>query len=184
MRYKIIDTEMKTCSSVLDIGCNLGILTSMIGESGRFAVGVEKNPKAVKNAYYYHNDNDLSNFSIMNKEVTAENIQSFPQFDYVILFSVYHQMYKYMGERKAERLLNKIVGVARKKVFFEAAGQKSKYGDENLSFTDFDEDSIVEYNSEMLKTAIDCEVEIKYLGSIPRRHTVEGERYLFEVNKV
>ena len=48
MRYEIIDTEMETCSSVLDIGCNLGILTSMIGESGRFAVGVEKIQKRLK----------------------------------------------------------------------------------------------------------------------------------------
>jgi hypothetical protein len=66
-------------------------------------------------------------------------------------------------------------------LFFESASQKSKYDDQDLPFEDFDDESIVEYNIDMLNSVIESHSKIEYMGSSSRRDGAKGERHLFAI---
>jgi SAM-dependent methyltransferase len=182
-RWEMIKPCLRENTSVLDVGCNAGMLTARVGETERFVVGIEKNSATVADAVEYHG---LSReFGLLNKPITPENVQSLPAFDYIFMFSIYHQLYSYYGQNTAEALLSQVSQKVSDTLFFEAASQKSKYSDPKLSFEDFDEESIVEYNIDMLDSVIETNSNIEYIGSSSRREGAIGKRYLFtvEINK-
>lgn len=178
-RWEMLEPRLRENTSVLDIGCNAGMLTAKVGETERFVVGIEKNGATVADAVEYHG---LSReFGLINKPITPENVQSLPTFDYIFLFSIYHQLYSFYGQETAEELLSAVSEKASDTLFFEAASQKSKYNDQDLPFEDFDDESIVEYNIDMLNSVIESNSKIEYMGSSSRRDNVTGERYLFAI---
>jgi len=115
----------------------------------------------------------------VHSEVTLDNIPSLPKFDTIFLLSVYHQWHKIYGSKTSSEMLRGLAKKCNENFFFEAAGQKSKYGDDSLPFDDFDEESIVKYNKEFLNRELGEQFNIEYLGSTPRREGYEGERYMF-----
>lgn len=175
-RWAMLEPRLRENTSVLDIGCNAGMLTAKVGETDRFVVGIEKNGATVADAVEYHG---LSReFGLLNKPITPENVQSLPNFDYIFLFSIYHQLYSYYGQDTAEKLLSSVSQKATDTLFFEAASQKSKYGDQDLPFEDFDKDSIVEYNLDMLSSVVEPNSNVEYIGSSSRRSN-KGKRHMF-----
>lgn len=179
-RWELLNPYLETNTSILDIGCNAGLLTAKAARSGHLAIGIEANEATVADAVEYHGH--FRDFGIMNKRINPKNVDGFPTFDYVFLFSVYHQLYNHYGREKSEELLRRISQKASDKLFFEAPAQKSKYGDLELPFEDFDEQSIKEYHLEMLDSVIENN-GVEYLGSSSRKGGAKGERYLFMIQK-
>lgn len=178
-RWEMLEPRLCENTSVLDIGCNAGMLTGKVASTGRFVVGIEKNGATVADAVEYHG---LSReFGLVNKSITPENVQSLPTFDYIFLFSIYHQLYSYYGQQTAEELLSAVSQKTSDTLFFEAASQKSKYDDQDLPFEDFDDESIVEYNIDMLNSVIESHSKIEYMGSSSRKDSATGERHLFRI---
>ena len=181
IRWKHIKPKMEENTSVLDIGCNAGLLTAKAATSDRFVIGLEKDKEVVRDAISYHGVND--DYTFINRKITPNNIKALPKVDYILYLSIHHQLHSALGQGDSERILKGLIKKAGKKFFFEAAGKKGKYNDSNLPFSDYDEDSIVKYNKSMLEDITDEKCDIKYISAIPRRDKVEGERYLFEVDK-
>lgn len=177
-RWRLLEPHLDENTSVLDVGCNAGMLTALVGETDRFAVGIEQNSATVADAVEYHGP--ARRFGLINDSVTRENVRRLPTFDYVFFLSVYHQLYRDQGDKAARSVLSGLGERTANTLFFEPASQKSRYGDQNLPFEDFDRDSILEYNTNLLESVFeDCEVE--YLGSSRRMEGEEGKRYLFAV---
>lgn len=177
-RWSLLAPHLEPDSSILDIGCNAGLLTAEAAQSGHFAIGIEANEATVHDAVEYHGPS--RDFGLINRRITPENAGCLPCFDYVFLFSIYHQLYSYYGRETSEKLLQQIARKASDKLFFEAAAQKSKYNDPQLPFEDFDEQSIKKYNIRMLNSTIDSD-SVEYIGKSSRKEGAKGNRYLFVV---
>jgi SAM-dependent methyltransferase len=176
-RFKMIKPYIDNNTSVLDIGSNAGMITAKLAEEGVFAIGIELKPDVVADAREYHEERN--NLAFINSRVSLETLPALPQFDVVLLLSVYHQWYEAYGEETAKEMLSLLARKTNQRLFFEAAGQKSKYGDSDLPFTDFDENTIVDYNLKFLNQLLSDGFEITYLGPSPRRKNATGERYVF-----
>lgn len=177
-RWEILEPRLNENASVLDIGCNAALLTSKVGATDRFAIGLEANTATVEDAVQYHG---LSReFGIINKPITPKNVHSLPTFDYIFFFSIYHQLYSHYGKETAEELLFQLSEKASDTLFFEAASQKSKYDDQSLPFKDFDKNSIVEYNIDMLESVTRNSASVEYIGHSSRKNE-KGDRHLFSV---
>lgn len=178
-RWELLEPLLNENSSVLDVGCNAGMLTAIVGETNRFAVGIEQNSATVTDAGEYHGT--ARQFGLINGTITRETVQTLPTFDYVFLFSVYHQLYRDLGRESAESILRALGEKASNALFFEPASQKSRYGDQNLPFEDFNRSSILNYNTDLLESVFDEGCEVEYVGSSERMEGEEGKRYLFAV---
>ncbi|MDP2648407.1 MAG: class I SAM-dependent methyltransferase [bacterium] len=159
------------CGSVLDIGCNAGETTRLLGK-GMFAVGVDI--KIDVRGF----DEPFAGACLGEIEVTQETLRSMPQFDAVCLFSVHHQWYHDGGKEHCEDLTRAVAGKAKKVLFVEFAATNKKYQKAGPAlFVDNDEDSIKAYATDWLKQLLPSH-EIRYLG---KTYEMTGEpyRYMF-----
>lgn len=161
--------------SVLDIGCNAGELTRIIGNTGRFAVGIDQNVDftGVKQP--------LSNACIGNIRLDQEKIKALPQFDAVLLLSVHHQFIKNFGDSHAKQLVSGMADKAKKLFLIEFAALNHKYSDDDHLFIDNDEKSVLEYSKKWLNDTL-ANYSCNFLGTTPG-DMIEPRRYLFICEK-
>lgn len=164
------------CHSVLDIGCNAGEVTRMLGKNC-FAVGIDQIL-------------DCRGFEDPHKgaclgEMVVDNglIEKLPRFDAILLLSVHHQWVRKLGEETAVSMLHNLANKTNKVIFMEFAALGSKFGSEEI-FEDNDESTIVAYAQKWLDGTFHG-FDSTYLGHAPHRPgklayaKEEPERYMF-----
>ncbi len=147
-RWQLIESRITEAKSLLDVGCNMGLLTAMAARSGLSAIGIEVNEKAIAAARRQCNP-DLP-LTFLNRAITPANARDLPVCDVVLCLSVYHQWQAVFGYEGAQHILRTLGSKARQVMFFESASQKWKYGSSQPDFIDCDQISIVDYNLTML----------------------------------
>jgi len=147
-RWELIRSRSAGAKSLLDVGCNAGVLTELAAHAGLTAVGVEANPKILSVAYRRCKPGLA--LSYVHCVVTPDNVATLPVCDVVLCLSVYHQWHVAFGHDDAQRILETLGSKARRALFFESASQRRKYGSAPPNFIDRDQNSIVQYNLEML----------------------------------
>jgi SAM-dependent methyltransferase len=150
-RWELIRSRINGAESLLDIGCNIGVLTAMAAAAGLFALGVEAEWDAVCAARRKCKANVP--LAYMHLTVTPANVTVLPTADIILCLSVYQKWYKEFGHDGAQHILRTLARKAQRFIFFEPASRKSKYGRMPPDFVDQDLDSIVKYNLAMLREA-------------------------------
>jgi len=187
-RWEMIEQRLTTDDhSLLDIGCNIGELTSNAAEFGLLAFGMETNSESVRIARESHK---IEGASFMQYTLTPDNIHKLPETDVIFVLSVYHYWYREHGSDRAEELLTTLGEKANSKLFFEPASRQERYkrtSDVDITpppIENLNKESIVDHNTNLLNRALGDEYEIELLGGTPRGDDEEGSRYLFLCEKI
>lgn len=104
-------------SNILDIGCAEGVLTSRFADAGLFAIGIDKSIMRLSSAQRKNRLNEGVGF--MQYEINPDTIQQLPEFDIVLLLTVYHHWCRDygFGWDAAEEMLQTLVDKSGKLVF-------------------------------------------------------------------
>jgi SAM-dependent methyltransferase len=167
---KPILKEMQV-KSILDIGCNAGVLTRLSGSSGFFSVGIDREIN------FYGIKEPLKNVCIGNIELSVNLIEKLPVFDSIFLLSFHHILIKKYGDKYTRNIIANIAKKTKKVLFLEFAALNRKYSDRDILFSDNDDNSIIKYASDWLETTLP-EFSITYIGKTAMRK-VEHYRYMF-----
>jgi SAM-dependent methyltransferase len=176
-RWILIQSRINGCSSLLDVGCSSGLLTSFAAGFGCFAVGIDSNWDVLFAARKHYRP--YLTLGYVHFTVTPQTVAQLPVFDFVLCLSVYHQWYAKFGREGAEQILRTLGSKARERLFFEPASKQSKYGAQPPPFIDRDEESIVSYNRQMLGEVFGAE-NVEFLGGTKASRS-ESVRYLFAI---
>jgi hypothetical protein len=95
---------------------------------------------------------------------------------------VHHYWVRIFGEDPAWQIVGELLRRARKKLFFEPASVKRKFGSKHLDFEDLDREAIVEYNTKHLEAAAGPDQSIRVLGETPCRPR-EPFRMMFLIDR-
>ena len=177
-RWDLIRPRIAGARSLLDIGCNAGVLTALAADAGLVSVGVEANWEFVRVAR--RRCVEARPVAFLHLVVTRDSVAALPECDAVLCLSVYHQWHRRYGHDAAQHILRVLGEKARRVLFFEPASKRQKYGDEAPDFRDRDEDSIVAYNLAMLSSLFKDGGTVEFLGGTPSVRR-EPFRYLFSV---
>lgn len=182
-RWDLIEKWLSTDNQTLiDIGCNIGELTARSAQKGLFSIGLETNPESVRRARETHN---VDGVSFANYTLSPDNIHKLPQVDVALVLSVYHYWYREHGPDEAERMLEALGEKVTDKIFFEPASRRERYkrsSDINITpppIENLDEESILDYNMDLLERTLGDEFQCEFVAGTPRGDDKEGERYLF-----
>ncbi len=145
MRWEAIRVELdKADRSFLDIGCNDGQLTEAVADLGVMSFGFEANREIAERAAIRLAG--AERVAIMNHALTPETVGDLPLFDVVACLSVHHQWHVTYGATLARELLCSVARLAKRKMFFEVATIRTKYGEEPPEgLIDLDQASIDAY---------------------------------------
>lgn len=171
-KYEIIKSVLdENDKTLLDVGCNAGLLVKWFNEYGLIAEGVDCNPEYVQEA----KRNGVNNIRVF--EITPHNIDSIDFHDVILLLSVYHQ-WQVFGELQAKFMLKMLGGKARKFVFQPpSVRRKYKYPP---AIKDNNKRSIIDSNLEFLTNTFP-DREVSYIGFSSLSDKQEPCRYLFMV---
>lgn len=182
-RWKLIEASLDpTDRSLLDVGCNTGMLTIAAANHGMEAHGVDLNAEAIDSAKRAARRVDGATFEL--RRLSADDIRGLPEFDVVLLLSVFHQWVALDGEEAARAKLADLAGKARSRFYFEPASIRAKYGTSPPAITDADERSIVQVNTKLVEDVAGEGSQVRYLGATPTVDADEGFRCLFVVEAV
>ncbi len=92
-------------------------MTELAAAGGRFAIGVEPNPRLVKIAR--RRTRDATALGFVQMGIDPENARSLPEVDVVFCLSVHHYWVALHGEDVAWRMVGDILSRGRKKAFFQ-----------------------------------------------------------------
>lgn len=163
--------------SLLDVGCNAGLLAARAAESGLIAVGIDANRDAVRSARRTFAERPRLAFMVHRLE--AGDLARLPRFDVVLLLSVYHQWVAEHGNGTAERMLADVAAATRRLLLFETAGVARKYGEHvprRLA-----ESGAVDYVTDLLRRLAPG-ASVRHLGPTPTPDDDEEVRHLFAVD--
>lgn len=132
-------------NSVLDVGCNAGEVTRLLGRAGIFSVGIDG--QVDLRGF----DNPLDKACIGNWQLDEDLISKLPEFDAILLLSVHHQWVRSFGDEAAKKLVGQLSGKAKRVFIIEFSGVNRKYSNQggNL-FIDNDEASVKDYAEKWL----------------------------------
>lgn len=174
-RWRMISQELDGSEvNLLDVGCNAGVLTRNAAQEGLISIGIDADSRAIDVAQA--SSRGESRIAYMLWRMQPEDLARLPQFDIILLLSVYHQWVASYGNQVALEMLATLRGKARHKLFFEPASLKSKYGDHPPSIVDNDEQSIAHHNLEVL--ASDSRFRVRVLGASQTPSSKEAFRLL------
>lgn len=160
--------------SVLDVGCNAGVITRLAGQAGYFAVGIDRKVDT------FGVSEPLDGACLGEIAFDLEVGDKIPEFDAVLLLSVYHQLVHKLGDPAAQDLLRALARKAVRVLILELPGRAMKCGyGAGEHFTDHHEESVVAYWRGYLATALPAHATA-YLGKSREKQTdSEPFRYLF-----
>lgn len=167
-RWALMSGEIdESDRSVLDVGSNLGMMTELAAAGGRFAIGVEPSPQLIRIAR--RRTRAATALGFVQMGIDPDNALTLPEMDVVFCLSVHHYWVAMYGEDVAWKIVGDIMSKGRKKVFFEPASVKRKYGGAPLDFEDLNREEIVEYNMKRLESVAAPDQTIRVLGETPCR---------------
>lgn len=163
--------DMAQVGSVLDIGCNEGLITNQFSALGKFAVGIDSSPFFARNMLRQLHAAKVPAFGTM--KLTPESVQTLPTFDMMLVLSVHHWWVKEYGDHVAQGMVKALIDRTRRYVVMEFAAIRDKYGYPEGRFVDNDGPSVTAYARRWL-LEIDPAFEIRHLGA--NRETTGRER--------
>ena len=160
-------------NSILEVGCNQGLLLRRFKSLGNFCVGLDIDT---------HWEKSDQNAALGVYPVDDDLIAKLPLFDCVFLLSVHHQWVRLFGDDHTKRLVSALTKRAGYVFFIEFSALAKKYGYENNQFfIDNDEDSVVEYAMNWLESA--GLQNSKYLGKCREYPPREPYRFMFSIER-
>ena len=162
-RWQLIRRELDAGDrSLLDIGSNLGVLTELAAGEGLFALGVEPDFRLVRAAR--RRTRSARSVGFVCAAVDPDSVAALPACDVVLCLSVHHYWVRAFGEEAAWRIMGVLLARARRKLFFEPASVKRKFGAAAPDFEDLDREAIVEYNVKHLESLLAPDQRVRFLG--------------------
>lgn len=142
---KLITTHVSSKSkSVLDIGCNEGLVSIALANRGYEVTGIEANTAFYSLAQKHKQASHLDNCHFINDKMKPEDIDSYKNIDTLLLLSVHHQLVDNLGIEMGNDFLKKLFMAPRRQFFFQPATIHSKYG-HPMPFPENDLNSIRQY---------------------------------------
>lgn len=172
--------DMARIASVLDIGCNEGVITNYFSAQGKFSVGIDVAPYFLRGVLQDVHRRTTPAFGVFN--LSLSNVESLPVFDLVLLLSVHHWWVKAHGDDYAKELVSALMSRAKRYFVMEFSSIGEKYGYTEPRFIDHDEESLKAYAVDWLKS-INPAMKVTYLGSNKETAGRERMRYIFMVDK-
>jgi SAM-dependent methyltransferase len=152
--------------SLLDVGCNLGLMTRFAADKGLFALGIDSGQRAIIAAS--EANRDVPHLAFMHSEITPEMVAKLPSFDVILCLSVYHYWMSIYGEATAWSMVARLIERSRRKFFFEPASLLKKYGpNPPLGVADLDRDGLANYHLTQLKKAAGAGWTVIHIGETP-----------------
>jgi SAM-dependent methyltransferase len=180
-RWEMIRRELDARDrSLLDLGCNVGAMTELAASGGRFALGLEREPRLFGEALKRARGQE--SLAFMCYGIDPESVLALPAFDVVLCLSVHHHWVRNFGEGAAWQIVGELLRRSRSKFFFEPASVKRKCGTQDLDFEDLDTETIVEYNVKHLEAVAEAGQSIRLLGETACLGT-EPFRLLFLIER-
>jgi len=136
-RWESMKNVLEPNSSVLDIGCDVGYFVFKAAEKGCLAWGMDDNLYSNLIANYAKHKIGLLNSQFFLQRIDINNINLLPEFDYIILLSVFHHWSKEYGFEKAKGMLSILIRKSKKGLFFEM-GQSEMSSEYNIPKVDGD----------------------------------------------
>lgn len=161
--------------SVLDLGCNAGIISRYLGREGFFVVGIDKK---------FHSSirfiaNPCKDAFLGEANIDQGLVSKLPKFDAILLLSIHHQMVKIYGDEKTKEIFYLLSKKCRKIFLIEFSGRNKKYGKlPGDLFIDNDEKSVLMYCFDWLRSAMP-DLKHYYVGKV-RQVKKEPNRFLFK----
>jgi SAM-dependent methyltransferase len=177
-----IDPKLKS-KSVLDIGCNAGMITAAFADKGMFSVGIDINPRILPQL----DKRPVIGFYNLN----ADTLDAVPSFDVLLLLSVHHQWVLEKGDEYTQDVIARLIGKANHYFVLEFASINEKYGYDPHRFEEGNEESLKQYyeswlqqcNTIFRKHFPDQEFSFSFLGRNAERKGVEEFRYIYLIRK-
>lgn len=165
-RWEIISDNLKPGDrSILDLGCNLGVLTHRAAESGLLAIGIDVDNSIIqKDRSRYRK---IPNLSFLCIDLNPDTIKFLPEFDVILCLSVHHYWARYYGLDKSWEMMATLLSKTRNRLFFEPAGQKKKYGQNAPDIIDLDRNSLIQYSTRCLNAVVTKGQSVRHLGETP-----------------
>lgn len=176
----ISGVDMSKVGSVLDIGCNEGLITNHFSELGKFAVGIDISPFFARNMLRQLHAAKVPAFGTL--KLTPESVQTLPTFDMMLVLSVHHWWVKEYGDRVAQAMVKMLLDRTRRYFVMEFSSIRDKYGYPAGRFVDNDEQSVTAYARRWLEE-IDPGLDIRHLGANRETTGRERLRHLMLVTK-
>jgi len=119
-RWQCIEEQIQESrSSVLDVGCNVGYYSISLARKGHYVVGVEGGWASVAIATCARDVLGVHNALFHRLDLTPDNIDSLPSFDYVIMLAVFHHWCRSYGKEPGITMLKTLCRKVKKGIIFE-----------------------------------------------------------------
>lgn len=121
IRWEAIKWELPTePMSVLDIGCNAGFYSINLAKFGHFVTGIDNHVWSLF-VFYAKEALKIPNLALSDLFLTPENIKTLPNYDCILLLSVFHHWCVAYGTDAALKMLDDVYKRTNKILFFETA---------------------------------------------------------------
>jgi SAM-dependent methyltransferase len=175
--WDALQAHVNTPSSLLDIGCNQGIITNAFAARGVFAVGID-GISEVSEVWSFDNG---ACFGVQNIE--QDTIDKLPVFDVILLLSVHHQWYQGFGEEACAQRIAALMEKAKSAMVIEFAAIAAKYAiPQGKFFVDNDEASVIVWAEAWLHRVLPG-FEVLYIGKNCEQPPEEPYRYTFLIKR-
>jgi hypothetical protein len=148
-------------ASMLDIGCNEGLILAGLAGKETAGYGYEANANYYKSAVELNKGNTRLKF--FNKIVQSEDIQELPDVDVAIFLSVHHQIVRKKGLDYGNDFLAKLFRKVRDKLFFSPAMIYAKYRHE-MPFPENDYKAATSYFLDVMQKVADGPIYARSIG--------------------
>jgi SAM-dependent methyltransferase len=187
--------------SLLDIGCNAGRFLELAADRGLIAWGIDRFENNLTRYKALQRVENNPRVGVMEATLTPENATHLPEFEVVLLLSVYHHWYAEFGKNNAEAMLHTLSGS--NKILFEPPSTPDRYVDpyhdskqhqpdafelkndrpiesRKPDFEPHNQEEIISYHLELFNSVFGETYSTELLGSSDR---MGEERYMFAITK-
>jgi 2-polyprenyl-3-methyl-5-hydroxy-6-metoxy-1,4-benzoquinol methylase len=107
-RWELIAAHLRPDDqNLLDVGCNIGMMTRRAADAGLVALGVEVDQRFVRKAKSRHRH--APNLSFMSMTLSPDTIRLLPQFDVTLCLSVHHHWAQQYGLDESWKMVSSLL---------------------------------------------------------------------------